>query len=172
MQAIVERFGMWKGEWENTLRMIDVDCRNNSAWNQRAWLLSACIACRLRRNLPGPSGGGKSCQEDSALEDADDTQPRFMTGAITEWLQSELECCRYHCERTPHNESPWNYLNGLHSIVHDTVVALDRGASVDELSVPRLKRSQVLLCSKRAVLVSFRLVKPSADRTWERNARY
>ena len=128
MQAIVQRFGMWEAEWENMLRMIDVDCRNNSAWNQRAWLLSACIACRLKRHLPGYGGNVKSSQEDIVLEDADDTQPRFMTGTITEWLQRELEFCRNHCERTPHNESPWNYLNGLQHVVHDTVVALDRGA--------------------------------------------
>lgn len=109
--------------------MIVKDCRNNSAWNQRAWMVSACITCRLKRHLPSASGSTASAEEDSVLEDADDTQPRFMTGSITEWLQKELAFARLHCERTPHNESPWNYLNGLHYIVQDAVVALDEGTT-------------------------------------------
>jgi hypothetical protein len=130
MQVMVKTFGLWKEEWEYMERMILNDCRNNSAWNQRAWLLAACIKHRLIRNVPAAYGGKatEASEEDSVLEDADDTQPRFLTGTITEWLQEELRYTRFHCQRTPHNESPWNYLNGLHYIVQDAVTAVDEGS--------------------------------------------
>lgn len=105
--------------------MIEQDCRNNSAWNHRAWILGACITSRLRRHLPSAVAS-----EDVILDDADDTQPRFMTGTIANWLQRELTYVRFHCERTPHNESPWNYCNGLHHIVQDAIVDLDNGAGL------------------------------------------
>ena len=39
-QAIVKRFGLWQQELEVVNSLLHEDVRNNSAWNQRFFILS------------------------------------------------------------------------------------------------------------------------------------
>jgi hypothetical protein len=34
----------WQQEWEYVEQLVAADVRNNSAWNQRAWLLQVRLA--------------------------------------------------------------------------------------------------------------------------------
>ena len=41
-QAIVKQFGLWQQELEVTTELLQEDVRNNSAWNQRFFVVSRC----------------------------------------------------------------------------------------------------------------------------------
>ena len=48
MQVVVAEFDRWEAEWTYAEQMLKHDVRNNSAWAQRAFLVSHRLAARLR----------------------------------------------------------------------------------------------------------------------------
>lgn len=115
VQVLVAAFGLWKKEWVYAEETVSEDPRNNSAWNQRAWILGLSLAARLKRqsdSSKNPSGTDRAFEEDPS-----DLQPRFLTGSLRDWLQREVQHAREHLCSMPHNESAWNYLVGLRDIV-------------------------------------------------------
>jgi Protein prenyltransferase alpha subunit repeat len=49
----VSEFDVWKLEWAFTERMLKEDIRNNSAWNQRGWVLTHFLCQALQVHRPG-----------------------------------------------------------------------------------------------------------------------
>lgn len=121
MQVLVAAFGLWKQEWAYAHQMISDDCRNNSAWNQRAWLLGKSLEVRLERNSGTSSTPHGQLPDQALTEDPDDLQPRFLSGSITDWFEREVQYVQDHVGLTPHNESAWNYLVGLTDVVNDVL---------------------------------------------------
>lgn len=78
--------------------LLDTDVRNNSAWNQRFFVHShaAAAAAALQAGTPAPP---------SAQSHAAPFAP--------EVIASELSYTSGRLALAPHNESPWNYLEGL-----------------------------------------------------------
>lgn len=117
---LAAHFGRWKQEWAYAQQMVAEDPRNNSAWNQRGWLLGKSLSARLKRQADleaqSPDQSDKALQEDPS-----DLQPRFLTGSIRDWLDRELQFVKDHIFSMPHNESAWNYLVGLRDVILDVL---------------------------------------------------
>lgn len=75
---------LWLQEMEYTTLLLDDDPRNNSAWNQRIFIL-------------------EQTQQLAGIDGADSTS-RFL---------SELSFVSQHLDKTPHNEALWSYLRRL-----------------------------------------------------------
>eukprot|EP00892_Ulva_mutabilis_P011120 jgi/Ulvmu1/8380/UM042_0087.1 len=120
-QTLVAAFGLWKQEWAYAEKMTLEDPRNNSSWNQRAWLLGKSLAARLQRSNANSPGSLQHTPDQALLEDPDDKQPRFLTGSIRDWLAREAQYVKDHVTSMPHNESAWNYLVGLREVACDVL---------------------------------------------------
>ena len=88
----VRTFGRWTDEMEFTERMIDDDVRNNSAWNQRFF----CVV--------GGLGGFVTSTDDDGTGDGAD---------VVVLAESELAFAKSRLDKSPHNESAWNYVRGI-----------------------------------------------------------
>lgn len=130
-------FECWEAEWPFMERMLRADLRNNSAWAQRAFLLTHRLACRVRSAClaAGSAAAGGEDGSDAAFVQAAAADCTSSDAAARE--SGVAECCAaaracgpppgpaQRCMRgevrfiacsaaeMPHNESAWNHLCGL-----------------------------------------------------------
>ena len=84
-QWLVKRFALWdKGELEFTEKLIEADVRNNSAWNHRWYVING----QEKEGVPGVKD-----------EKIREREIKFAQAAIA---------------KSPHNQSPWNYLRSIY----------------------------------------------------------
>jgi len=83
--------------------LLDADVRNNSAWNQRFF---------VRTRAPQFVDATAAATTDSTAQGSADSTPRAhpMSAAV---LHEELAFTAVKLLLAPHNESPWNFLEGL-----------------------------------------------------------
>ena len=91
-QALVAAWGLWEAELAFTEAALADDVRNNSAWNQRFFILT-------RRHSTRPS--------------ADAADGAYQLPLFAEVAQDELHCVGEALRRAPDNGSTWAYLRGL-----------------------------------------------------------
>ncbi|KAL8697145.1 MAG: hypothetical protein Q9201_007280 [Fulgogasparrea decipioides] len=91
-QWLVRHFSLWDvSEIPYINSLLDLDVRNNSAWNHRWFVL-------FGRHVDPKSGRGMDEVGNIAHEDLIDREVAFTKGKIG---------------LAPQNQSPWNYLRGL-----------------------------------------------------------
>ena len=135
---MLQAAGLWLGEFAYVEEMLDRDVRNNSAWNQRFFVLKNMLEKGLGSSSPttsvaavmpmedssdgcwGGSGGGAGpCGSDlgGAPEGAAAAGAisSSMRRAYEEAIGRELRYVASKIGLAPRNESCWNYLLGLFS---------------------------------------------------------
>ena len=106
-QALVAAWGLWDGELAFAEGMLEDDVRNNSAWNQRFFVLTR----RAESGLSAGAAGGSS--------DGASILPAFAALA-----DEELRVVREALHRAPDNASAWTYLRGLLTLPGGTAALL------------------------------------------------
>jgi protein farnesyltransferase/geranylgeranyltransferase type-1 subunit alpha len=106
-QAVISAFGgdLWRRELEYTELLLEDDLRNNSAWNQRFFVLSNAPEAEAFSPLEGSSSG---CGPWS---------PRRRYHAEVDFVATKLRLA-------PHNDSAWAYMRGLTTLHGAPVAAL------------------------------------------------
>lgn len=119
-QALVAAFGLWQEELSFVGAMLQQDLRNNSAWNQRAFVLRngpASIGAAGSRaeggGSPGDAGVGGGAGGGGGRAPL-----VWGAGLAGGWLgqqafEEELQLCMPLIKQVPHNEAGWAYLSGL-----------------------------------------------------------
>jgi|UniRef100_A0A7S4GJI2 protein farnesyltransferase/geranylgeranyltransferase type-1 subunit alpha len=91
---LVQTYGAYDGELDWVADMLQIDVRNNSAWNYRYFLMD----CHILKVLEGEER--------------------------TQVLHREFQWAMQAIEAAPNNESPHNYLFGLSSLLLDAALIL------------------------------------------------
>ena len=134
-----QAFGLWHSELSFVEEMIDRDVRNNSAWNQRFFVLSWMLEVGAASSSPATSssymggvegdltareasGGGSVTAVATPVGDQPGGEPgggvtsRLISRrSVEEVLGRELQYVANKISLAPRNESCWNYLLGLFS---------------------------------------------------------
>ena len=97
----VRTFGRWTDEMDFTERMIDDDVRNNSAWNQRFF----CVV--------GGLGGFVTSTDGNGSGDGNAKSAPGDGGDVVVLASAELAFAKSQLDKSPHNESAWNYVRGI-----------------------------------------------------------
>ncbi|GAX74302.1 hypothetical protein CEUSTIGMA_g1751.t1 [Chlamydomonas eustigma] len=120
--AVVEAFGLWEIELLYVEEMIDRDIRNNSAWNQRAFImksqlqLSAGIADE-QTTVMASSPRILGIPPSGITADLTYVNTSSNMGRVLEdTLSRELTYVSNKIAAAPRNESCWNYLLGLFTL--------------------------------------------------------
>ena len=121
-QALVAAWNLWDEEWTFTEAVLADDVRNNSAWNQRFFILSGREAARVSPDAAGT-------QTDSNLP--------LPSPAVV--MDNELRYVAAALQRAPDNTSAWAYLRGLLTLPEGNDVLL-RDERVQDLCVSALQR--------------------------------
>ena len=184
---MVAAFDCWELEWPFVERMLRADLRNNSAWAQRAFLLSHRLACRVRAAGGGAAGdddggdaafvqmaaaaaegldasllrertsgeeqraaasdatqrGAFECPSPSASADGAAAAARRESsgaagacdvphGAVLRCVRNEVDFIARSAARMPHNESAWNHLCGLPSLLSSALAQCGSGADAQD----------------------------------------
>jgi hypothetical protein len=89
--------------------LLDKDVRNNSAWNQRFFVRTHAPPSAA---AAAASSSSSSASSSSAVHNADPSRPP-LHDMSSEVLHEEIAFTAIKLLLAPHNESPWNYLEGL-----------------------------------------------------------
>lgn len=117
-------FGAWKAEWVFVERMLDADRRNNSAWNQRGWLLTHFLREALQPERRDDDTPAEPTSPRAAASGRRSQRLEASTHAAAELLDGEVAFIEEHVTVAPHNESAWNYLFGLPVVLSHALAAL------------------------------------------------
>ena len=120
-QALVAAWDLWDEELAFTEAVLADDVRNNSAWNQRFFILTR-------------GGPQQPAQADGGLTDR--TDPALFLPAL---VDNELSYVAAALHRAPDNASVWAYLRGLLTLPAGTDVFL-YGDKVPDLCFRALQR--------------------------------
>lgn len=119
---------IWEGEGQYIAQMLQMDARNNSAWNHRYFCLFA-------------SKWVHSVEKDS--------KAKYLCGDAWKVGKSEKECLNNEISFTkdcikmiPHNASAWNYLRGIVSLLKSTDSSVNPFAVATDLATNLLPTSE------------------------------
>ena len=118
-----QAFGLWHGEMAFVEEMVERDVRNNSAWNQRFFLLKSMLEAGVATSPPTMTTGPSSVPPSTAPTMMDDggnngaaqVCSSSCRSTLEEMLGGELQYVAIKVGLAPRNESCWNYLLGLFS---------------------------------------------------------
>eukprot|EP00798_Chlamydomonas_sp_ICE-L_P021427 gene21427-28392_t len=106
-QAIVQAFGLWSSEVEFVNGMIDKDVRNNSAWNQRAFLLKVTLSAWLHLNgQQQQQQQGQQQQQTGETPSHGSLPPPALIGIPSESLAAAAAAALTAWDQQPDGEGP------------------------------------------------------------------
>ena len=143
-QWVLKEFSLWSSELEYVDSLLKRDLRNNSAWNQRFFVIYSTTGF-----TPDVIAREVTWGSEPILKSTQKIDTAFFLSFFM---------CRYaqeYISKAPNNESPWSYMRGWvftsHNIhvrwivtatVHDSVAWLQSSAGVQ--SAPQWRRDGVL----------------------------
>jgi hypothetical protein len=136
-QVVVAAAGAWQSEMEYLEGLLQADVRNNSAWNQRAFVIRVRVVLVCGRPCCSAVSWFEPCSRSHWLTQlcllccvvivdaflmlsccccGNKQHTLDSYGSLQELLDQELLYVAEQVQRAPDNESAWNYLWGLFSL--------------------------------------------------------
>lgn len=147
----LQAFGLWEKELDFVEEMVKRDVRNNSAWNQRGYVVKHMLEAAASQ---GTIGMDADVQPDSCST-ASGTGlqvPGPSVALLHDLLRRELAYVEQQVLRAPRNESAWNYLSGLFSLPGCHPLEMARWTKVHAICMAAL--SQAPSCPPALALLS------------------